>query len=545
LQNLLSCFSSSKVSNIKKQLQKQMTLSAPKSLFFITTLFFLWALIAPKAFAATTYVSGPLTQDTTWTTKKSPVVVGEGFVVPPGVTLTINAGVVVKFARVSTQPQILGDLIVKGYEDKKVKFTSLQDDSIGGDTNGDGAASTPTNNDWSLYFGPNSDHDSTYLENMTVRYMDRLSIDNRYVHATNINLKYSNNGFTLSNTAALDGFGIIASNFANSVFLIQDGSEVNTTFSTFDLTGSTADSFLLFNNSKFSLGNSQVSNAPAGKTVLVSFGSDTTFEDVSVTKSQGSGAVLFNNPTLSHPSSLTLNYSSFEGVAGDGVIAFDHSVVNMNTGRIANVGGMGVGLFDSVASLDKSTVTQGGDSAISLFDTSHFALGSTLDAEGSEISQFTNIGITSFDGAAHIKNSVIVQNGTGIQASLGRHAVGDEPFEVTGSDVFGNGVGIEAFINPMDDSVYEVQATGNWWGDETGPFNNTQNCTGKGNSVSSGVAFSPWAASANYQTTATADPNSCQDMMSGQSEGPERNQETSAAYLRGMAVYNQKSSLNH
>ncbi len=41
-------------------------------------------------------------------------------------------------------------------------------------------------------------------------------------------------------------------------------------------------------------------------------------------------------------------------------------------------------------------------------------------------------------------------------------------------------------------SPYTVNATGNWWGDETGPYHQTTNTGGKGDSVTDYVDFDPW-----------------------------------------------------
>ncbi len=69
--------------------------------------------------------SGTLTSNTTWRLTDSPIQVNPGLRIPAGVTLTIEAGVIVQFAQDATL-QIDGTLVARGTAAAPIRFTSNQ-----------------------------------------------------------------------------------------------------------------------------------------------------------------------------------------------------------------------------------------------------------------------------------------------------------------------------------------------------------------------------------------------------------------------------------
>ncbi len=105
-----------------------------------------------------THVSGEICEDTTWTTAESPYVLDDDTTICETATLTVEPGVVVKFEYDHTEHSggyeetvcltVHGTLLAQGTAAERIYFTSIRDDSAGGDTNGDGPLTTPEEGDW-------------------------------------------------------------------------------------------------------------------------------------------------------------------------------------------------------------------------------------------------------------------------------------------------------------------------------------------------------------------------------------------------------------
>ncbi|MCC7202529.1 MAG: right-handed parallel beta-helix repeat-containing protein, partial [Nitrospirae bacterium] len=185
-------------------------------LTFKKTLLLFAILLFPSGIFAATSVGGRISTDTTWTLSGSPYVVTSsvqfyGTTSTP-ITLTIQPGVVVKF-QTGTYLQIANgtsypaSLNAAGMAEAPIVFTSYKDDTAGGDTNGDGSATTPAPGNWNyiyLYQGSGS----SVLDHTEVRYGGSGGQGDVYVYGASPTIQNSvitqssNIGILLSNTSS-------------------------------------------------------------------------------------------------------------------------------------------------------------------------------------------------------------------------------------------------------------------------------------------------------------------------------------------------------
>jgi hypothetical protein len=129
-------------------------------------------------------VGGSISSNTTWALADSPIEITSNVTVSSPATLTIEPGVVVK-ADAGTSLTILdgATLTANGTTAAPITFTSIKDDSVGGDLNGDGNATTPAAGDWDAVYiagykdGSNVVHPAFgSFTNVVMRYGQKLSV---------------------------------------------------------------------------------------------------------------------------------------------------------------------------------------------------------------------------------------------------------------------------------------------------------------------------------------------------------------------------------
>ncbi|MDP4276943.1 MAG: right-handed parallel beta-helix repeat-containing protein [Bacteroidota bacterium] len=94
----------------------------------------------------------------------------DNLTIMPNTTLTVGAGVVIKFNSYYHGIIVNGALIANG-ADEQIVFTSISDDSKGGDTNGDGNSSSPAKGNWDdIQFNSSNLAASNLLRNCVFNY---------------------------------------------------------------------------------------------------------------------------------------------------------------------------------------------------------------------------------------------------------------------------------------------------------------------------------------------------------------------------------------
>lgn len=129
--------------------------------------------------AATVLGTTTYNSNTTWTLAGSPYILNGSVTVATGVTLTIEPGVVVKLNGSTRQLTVNGTLAAVATAASRITFTSYQDDTVGGDSNGDGSATAGAVGQW-YRIGLLGSSTETELRYVDIRYGGNTMDDNSF-----------------------------------------------------------------------------------------------------------------------------------------------------------------------------------------------------------------------------------------------------------------------------------------------------------------------------------------------------------------------------
>lgn len=176
--------------------------------FLFSGVFFVaCVLFAPPTLvhAAPTYIFEEISGDVVWTKAHGPYVVA-GVIIPEGSSLTIEPGVIIKASTGAIPFQVMGGTLTVGAPDaERVIITSLFDDTVDGDTNEDGDATSPYPGHWNSIMISSG---QATLTNVAIRYGNK---DGLYgygqVYNENGTVSLSHVEFSLSGGVGLYGKG--------------------------------------------------------------------------------------------------------------------------------------------------------------------------------------------------------------------------------------------------------------------------------------------------------------------------------------------------
>jgi len=410
--------------------------------------------------ALTSDVYGPnINTNATWDLVGTTYYVRDDIAIGVDKTLTINPGVIVKFnlGRALFVTGSNSALRALGTSGDPVTFTSIRDDTVGGDTNNDGSSSSPAPGNWSrIEFGDNSDDANSLIDHAVIRYSGG---NGNYVSYGSIQLFSASP--TIQNSTIRDSLNYayradlnsfpelvnntLLNNGINGLALTNDvyGPNINTN-ATWDLVGTTyyvrddiaigVDKTLTINPGvivKFNLGRALfVTGSNSALRALGTSGNPVTFTSI---RDDTVGGDTNNDGSSSSPAPGNWSRIEFGDSSDDANSLINHAVIRYSGGNGNYVSYGAIQLLSASPTIQNSTIR----------DSLNYGI-------------FTNNSTPNLASC----NNIYSNNAYGLYNATP---------EVT------------------------VTAENQWWGSSSGPYHSTLNPGGGGNSVSDGVDFKPWA----------------------------------------------------
>jgi len=384
-----------------------------------------------------------------------------------GTAIAFPAGLVFKGGSIIVN----GAIIVQGTPSQKVVFTDLSDDSFGnpGDTNQNGTATSPGKQGGSrISFGDVSIDSLSIIDNAVFRYTD-VAINLTQASPRIINSKFDS-----------DNWGVYLTGVSNPS--IDSCSFHNLTYAPIRI-------------SLVSYPSSTVADSISGTTfkALGVLDNETLVQDVTLIKRNFAGInnipYLFAHYTVASNAILTIS---------PGVILkfFGGTGLDINKGLMA-IGGSSPD--STVVFTDFRDDYYGGDSnsdSTASNPYSYYAGWNGITFEDQSLDpdcqlnhciiryagiSYSGSAITTNNASPTIINTTLMYNNYGVTANGASNPL------INYCDIYKN---VNYGVNNVNKS-YTIDATNNWWGDNSGPTIST-NPGGTGQSITAGVNYSPW-----------------------------------------------------
>jgi hypothetical protein len=409
--------------------------------FFLFALFLIlfFVTFSCHSFAETDINADEISQDTEWTADASPYVILQSPTIDAGATLTIDPGVVVKFDY-NQSLNIAGNLVARGTADQKIYFTSLYDDSLGGDTTPQPTISDSDDNSSSQICDENSDQDNSDDANIDAT----SSVDENDASSSDQEIATSSDDTDATSSDQTCSTNDSSDQSNDDTLFVEPGASLGDWVGINVIAGgsyivknaeiSYAKNAIISNNATGTLESLDIVNSTAGVSAI----NTSTIVITNTNFSNISGDGFFLDAT----STASVFDSSFKNISGNAITVTNTSSLDFENSTMKNISGYGLFLFATSTAVVQSLDIQNSTNGVIAF------YNSFLDLENSDMNNLSGRGLMFFNqSSSTIKNLSIKSATDGILAFTG------SGLDINGMNIDGlSGIGIEMF----DDSYATV-----------------------------------------------------------------------------------------